>query len=146
MNHNFLNPIKPAIASLSNTQLPYLLLIGPRLCTSSSQISFTSWLPLGISKPSTSSSHLRVLYSSCRVATAEYRWGLTLACLIRETPEPAQPGDRYRPHRRTTTLPPHSGSSMERGGWGSVVRQPLQLTDLGKSPPIDLPTATKAQL
>ena len=42
--------------------------MSPRPRTSSSQPRFTAWLHLGISKPSTSSSHLRLLYSSGRVA------------------------------------------------------------------------------
>ena len=59
--HNLLNPIKQETAGLSE----------PQDSTSSSQASFTAWLCLGISKPSTSSSHLRFLYISGRVAWAK---------------------------------------------------------------------------
>ena len=39
------------------------MLSGPRPSTSSSQPIFIAWICLGISKPSTSSNHLRLLYS-----------------------------------------------------------------------------------
>ena len=63
MLHSFLNSIKQATADLSKPPGPYLLLSGPRPSTSSSQPIFIAWICLGISKPSTSSNHLRLLYS-----------------------------------------------------------------------------------
>ena len=48
------------LASVSSQPL-YLLKSGLKSGTSSSQPRFTAWLHLGISKPGTSSSHLRVL-------------------------------------------------------------------------------------
>ena len=75
MLHNFLNPLKQATASLSGPQPPHLLLGGPKCGTSSSQPRFTVWLCLGISKPCTSSSHLRLLYNSCRVAPERIQVG-----------------------------------------------------------------------
>ena len=53
--------------------------MSPRPVNSSSQISFTAWLRLGISKPSTSSSHLRLLCNSDRMPWPKHRLGLTLA-------------------------------------------------------------------
>ena len=101
-------------------QLPYRLLSDPRPSSSSGPLRFTAWLHLGISKPSTSSSHLRLLYSSGRVPQAKYRWGLTLACTTWEPPGPVHPVDSYRPCQSTTTLPLHSWSSTEGRGWCSV--------------------------
>ena len=59
--------LKLAIMASLSHQSPYFLLSGPRPGTSSSQPRFTACLCLGISKPSTSSTHLWLLYSSCRV-------------------------------------------------------------------------------
>ena len=61
MLHNLLNPIKQAEQAS----------VSPRHDTSSRQLRFTAWLPLGSSKPSTSSSHLTLLYSSGRVPQGE---------------------------------------------------------------------------
>ena len=52
-----------------------LLLSGPRRSTSSSQPRSTAWFCLGISKPSTSSGHLRLLYNSHRVAPGRTQVG-----------------------------------------------------------------------
>ena len=52
--------------------------MSPRPSTSSSQPRFTAWLCLGISKPSTSSCHLILLYSSGRVSWEKHGWGLNL--------------------------------------------------------------------
>ena len=68
MHHNFLNTIKQATAGLKSPLLPYLLLSGFRHSTIGRQPRFTAWLCLGVSMPSTSSIHLRLLYNSCRVA------------------------------------------------------------------------------
>ena len=104
MHHNFVNPIKQTAAG---PQPLYLLLSCSRLSTSNSHPTFTASLSLGISKPSTSSSRTQV--------------GMTLICVTWETPEPVHTVDSYRPHWRTTTLSLHSRSSMEGGGWWSVV-------------------------
>ena len=78
MLHNFLNPIKEAIASISKSLAATLLAKGPRPSTSSSQPRFTAWLHLGISKPSTSTDHLRLIYSSCREALGRIQVGTDL--------------------------------------------------------------------
>ena len=52
--------------------------LSPRPGPSSSQPRFTAWLHLGISKPSTSSSHLRLLYSSGRMAPGKTQVGADL--------------------------------------------------------------------
>ena len=95
--HNSLNPLKKQ----------QLAPVSPRPSTSSGQHRFTAWLHLGISQPSTSSSHLRLLYSLGKVPWAKHWWGLNLAGTTQETPGPAHPVDSYRPHR-ITTLPLHS--------------------------------------
>ena len=103
---------------------------------SSSQIRFTSQLCLGISKCSTTSRHLRLLYSSGRVPQAKQRWGLTLACAAQETPGPVHPVDSYRPRRSTA---PHPAQLILHRGWRLVVSghsQSLQLTGLGKFLPL----------
>ena len=74
----FLSPFKQATASLSEPQAPYLWLSGPWRGTNGSQPRFTAWLCLGMSKPSTSSSHLRLLYSSGRVALGKTQVGADL--------------------------------------------------------------------
>ena len=109
----------PTASILSNKQ--HLASVSPRLSNSSSQLRFSVWLHLGISKPTTSSTHLRLLFSSSTVPQAKHRWGLTLVCTTQETPEPAHPVDSYRPHQSTTTLPLHSWPSMEGRYWCSVV-------------------------
>ena len=65
---HLLNPLKHATASLSEPLAPVHLLSSPKPGTRGCQPRFTIWLHLGISKPSTSSSHLRLLYSLGRVA------------------------------------------------------------------------------
>ena len=68
MLDNFLNPSKPATAEVSQ----------PQPSTNSCHPEFIAWLCLGISKPSTSSSHLRLLYSSGRVALGKTQVGADL--------------------------------------------------------------------
>ena len=114
-----LNPIKQATAGLAS------------LSPGCSQIRVTAWLHLGISKPSTSSSHLTLLYSSGRVPQAKHRWRLTLSCTTLETPGPIYPVDSYRPYWSTSTLSLHSWSSTEgRGGWSAFTASPCSTAEL----------------
>ena len=89
--------------------------------SSSSQISFTAWLCLGISKPSTSSSHLRLPYSWSRLALAKCCWGVTLACIIQETQGSSYPVGSTRSCWNTTILPLHNWSSMAGRDWWLLV-------------------------
>ena len=82
--------------------------LSPRYGTSSSQPRFSAWLRLGVSKPSSSSSHLRLLYSSGRVALGKTQVGADLGLHHPGTPEPAHPVDSCKPHQSTTTLSLHS--------------------------------------
>ena len=52
--------------------------VSPRPSTSNSRLRFIAWLHLGISKSSTSSSHLRLLYSLARVALGKTQVGTDL--------------------------------------------------------------------
>ena len=124
MLYNFLNPFKQATASLSEPlaselPVPNFLLGDSRHGTSSSQPRFTTWLHLGISKPrGTRSSHLRLLYSSCRAVPGKTQVVADLGVsTTQETPGPSHPVDSNRPLQSTTTLPLHSWSTMEGGGW-----------------------------
>ena len=101
MFHNFLNPLKQQPLSLS-PQAPYLLLSGCRPGTSSSQPRFTAWLHLGISKPSTSSSHLRLLYSSGRVTPGKTQEGADLGLYHPGNPRASLPSGQLQ-----TTLEHH---------------------------------------
>ena len=115
-------------------QAPYHLLSGPKPSTSSSQPRFTTWLHLGISKPSTISSHFRLLYRSCRVASGRTQVGTELglhypgylrACTPRGQPQTTSEHQHHAP----TQLILH-------GGWRLAVSghsQSLQLTGQGKS-------------
>ena len=91
MLHNFLNPIKQATVGLSEFPFPYLLLSGPRPGKSSSQPKFTDWLGLGISKLSTSSSHLRLLYTLGRVAMGKTQVEINLGLHHPENPRAYAP-------------------------------------------------------
>ena len=120
-----------------NPQPLYLLLSGPRHCTSIIQPGFTAWLCLGISKPSTSSNHLILLYSSCRVAPGktqvetdlgQYHPGNLRAC--------APSGQLQTMLGHYHPAPTHL---ILHRGWRLVVsghNQSLPLTDLGKSLPL----------
>ena len=138
MLHNFLN--------LNNQQLASVC---SRPGTSSSQLRFTAWLQLGISKPSTSSSHLSLLYSSGRVPCAKHRRGLTLACTTQETPGPMHPVYNYGPHHHIEVPPPCpcTADPLRRAEISGQWSEPVLAADWPeKIPPIDLPTETKAQL
>ena len=69
-----------------------------------------------------------------------------MACTTRENPGPALPMDSYRP---VGAPPPYPSTAdppqrAEVGGWWSWLV--LEAERPGYIPPIDLPTATKAQL
>ena len=111
----------------------YLLLGGPRPSTSSSQANFTAWLHLEISKPSTSSSHLRLLYSSCRVASGRIQVGVDLGL------NHLGNSRAYTPKGQLQTMSEHQHPTPSQlilqGGWRLMVsgyNQSLQLTGLGK--------------
>ena len=95
---------KEATANLTEPPAPIFLAMWPQRGSSSSQRRFSVWVYLGISKPSTSSNYLRLLYSTGRGKQV----GLTLACTTWDILDPAHPVDSYRPCWSTTTLPLHS--------------------------------------
>ena len=99
---------------LSNKQ--QLASVSPRPRTSSSQPRFIAWLHLRISKPSTSSSHLGLLYTSGRVALGKTQGKADLGLHHPGNPRPAHPVDSYRPPWSTTTLFLYSWSSTEGRG------------------------------
>ena len=105
MLHNFLNPIKQPIASPRIPQPLYLLLSGPRPGTSGSQPRFTVWLHLGISKPSTCSSLLRLPCSSGRVALGKTQVGADLGLHHPENPRACEPIGKLQTMLEPTTLP-----------------------------------------
>ena len=120
--HSFPNPAKQETAGLGEHPRPtYLLLRGPRPGTSSSQAGFTAWLHLGISKPSISSSHLRLLYSSGRVAPGKTQVGADLGLHHPGNPKASAPSGQLQATLGHHHLPLHSRSSEEGGGWWSVV-------------------------
>ena len=138
MLHIFLNPVKQATASIREPQPLYVLLSGSRPTTSSSQPRFTAWLYLGISKPSTSSNHLRLLYSSGRVASpGQTQVEADLGLYHLGNPRASVPSGQLQ-----TMLvhhhPAHAQLILHRG-WRLVVSghsQSLKLTGLGKSLPL----------
>ena len=98
---------------------------------SSRQIKFTTWFHLGISKPSTSSSHLRLLYSSGWLPREKHRWRLTVACTTQETPGPGHPVDSYS---RAPPPCPCTADPPRRTEVGAQWSQPILAADcLGKS-------------
>ena len=110
---------------------------GPRPGTSSSQPRFTIWLCLGISKPSRSSSHLRLLYGSCRVAPSRTQVGADLGLYHLGNPRTGTPSEQLY-----TTLEcqhPTTAQLILHRGWRLMVSghsQSLHLTGLGKSLPL----------
>ena len=111
--------------------------MSPRPSTSSSQLRFTAWLHLGISKPSRSSSHLRLLYSLGRVSLGNTQVGAELALH-----HPGNPGAcahsgqlqivSENHHPAIAQLILHGGGRLAVSGHS----QSLQLTGLGKSLPL----------
>ena len=127
MLQNFLNTIKQATAGIGSA----------RLSTSSSQPRFTASLCLRISQPSTSSSHLRLLYSSGRVAPGKTQVGADLGL--------HHPGNLRvcTPSGQLQTMSEHNHPApvqqILHRGWRVVVSghsQSLQLTGLRKSLPL----------
>ena len=121
------------MASVS-TQPPYFLLSGPKHSTSSSQPRFIAWLHLGISKSSTSSSHLWLLYSSGRCPGQNIG---DLALYHSGNPRASTPSRQLQ----TTSEQDHPTPAqlILHGGQSVVVSdhsQSLQLNGLGKSLPL----------
>ena len=111
--------------------------MSPRLGTSSSQSRFTACLPLAISKPSTSSSHLRLLYSPGRLAPGKTHVGAGLALHNPGNPRASMPSGRLQTtlelqHSALTQLILHRGQRVLVSGHSHS----LQLTGLRKSLPL----------
>ena len=87
--------------------------------SSSSQLTFTAWLCLGISKPG---SHFRSLYSSGRVAPGKTPVRPDLGLHHLGNPRANAPSGQLQPCQSTTTLPTQSWSSTEGRGWWALVR------------------------
>ena len=108
--------------------------MSPRPGTSSSQSRFTGWLCLGISEPSTSSNHLRLLYTLGRVALGKTQVGADLGLHHSENPRAIAPSGQLQ-----TLLEQHHPAPAQlilHRGWRLVFSghsQSLQLTGLGKS-------------
>ena len=105
--------------------------------TSSSQISFTAWLHVGISKPSTSSSHLRLLCSSVKKALGKTQVGADLGLHHPGNPRARAPSGQLQTisehhHPDPAQLIHHRGQRLVVSGHS----QSLQLTGLGRSLPL----------
>ena len=127
LKHKFLN--------LFNKQ--QLLSVNPRPGTSSSQLRFTAWLRLGISKPRTSSSHLRLLCSSGKVAPGKTQVGADLVLYHPGNPRGSKPSGQL--HTTSEHHCPVPAQLIYQGGQRLGVSshcQSLQLTGLGKSLPL----------
>ena len=115
----------------------YLLLSGSRSGTSSNHLRFTAWLSLGISKPSTSSSRLRMLYNLGRVAPGKTKVGADLGLHHLGNPRACTPSGQLQ-----TTLQYHNPAPVQlilHAGQRLVVdghSQSLHLSGLGKSLPL----------
>ena len=127
MLHNFLNPLKQATAglrvppALPSPPPPYLLLSGPRLGTGNNQPRFIAWLHLGLTKPSTRSSHLILLYTTGRVVLGKTMLGGELGLYFLENPRAYGPSVQLQTtseyyHPAPAQLILHRG-----GGWWTVV-------------------------
>ena len=135
MFHNFLSPLKQATASLSELPASVPLANGPKPGTSTSQTRFTVWLCLGNYKCSTGSSHLRLLYSSGKVAPSRTQVGADLGL--------HHPGNSRASttsgHLQSMSEPLHPALLILPGGQRLVVSghsHSLQLMDLGKPLPL----------
>ena len=104
---------------------------------------FTAWIPLEISKPSSSRLHLRLIYTSGRVSSGKTQVGADLGLHHSGNLRASAPIDHVRapPPCPFTADPPQGASSG--GHWS----QPVLAADWPeKIPPVDLLTATKDQL
>ena len=137
--HNFLNPFKQATAGTSEPLALYLLLSSPSPGTSKSQPRFTAWLCLGISKISTSSSHLRLLYSSGRMAWGRTQAGADLGAASPRKSQNLLTQWTTTDHMGAPPSCPHLFTADPPQGQRVVVSdhsQSLQLIGLGKSLPL----------
>ena len=116
--HNFLNPIIQATADLSEPPVPIPLAKWPQapaLAAASldSQLGFT-WE----AKPSTSSSHLRLLYSSGRVALAKTQVGVDLGMHHPGNPRASAPsGQLQNPSEYDHTAPAQWSQPVLAADW-----------------------------
>ena len=103
---------------------------------SGSQTRFTAWLHPGISKPHTSSHHLRLLYSSGRVDPGKTQVGTDLGLHHPGIPRAFAPSGQLQ---TTSEHPLDPTQLILHRWWRKVVsdhNQSLQLTGLGKSLPL----------
>ena len=105
--------------------------------TSSRQPRLTAWLCLGVSKTSTSSRHLRLLYSSGRVALGKTQVGADLGLHHSGNPRASIPSRQLQTMSEHHHLAP---TQLILHGWQRLVvsghSQSLELTGLGKSLPL----------
>ena len=111
--------------------------MSPRPIIGSSQPRFTAWLLLGISEPSTGISHLRLLYSSGRVAPDQTQLGEDLGLHYPGNPRVSVPSGQLQTtskhhHPAPAQLILHRGQRLVVSGHS----QSLQLTGLDKSLPL----------
>ncbi|KAF6125484.1 hypothetical protein HJG60_009919 [Phyllostomus discolor] len=106
-------------SSLIKQQPPYHWLSGTRHGTSSSQLRFTAWLHLGISKPSTSNSYFILLYSSFGVTQS--RTQVTPGLHHLEKPRACAPSGQLQTTSEHHHPAPAQLTLHEGRGWWSVV-------------------------
>ena len=145
MLHNFLNHLRQATTSLSDPPAPVPFAKWPQPDTSSNQPRFMAWLCLGISNTSTSSSQLKLLCSSGRVALGKTQEGAW----------PVPPGKPQSLCTQRTAIDyvgalppcPCTADAPQRVEDGGQWSQPVLEADWpGYIPPIDLPTVIKVQI
>ena len=113
---------------LSNKQ--QLASVSPRPGTSSSQPRFTAWLCLGISKPSISTGHLLLLYSSGRVAPGRTQVGADLAASSGK-PQGQHTQWTATDHIGAPSLCPCTADPPRRAGVGGQWSQPVPAESMG---------------
>ena len=122
---------------LKSSQTSNNSLSEPQPGPSSSQPISTVWLCLGISKPSTSSSHLTLFYSSGRVALGKTQVGADLGLHHSGNPRASIPSRQLQTMSEHHHLAP---TQLILHGWQRLVvsghSQSLELTGLGKSLPL----------
>ena len=135
---------------LCHTQLtglplaPYLWLSSPRPGTSSSQLWITVWLCLGISEPSTSSSHLTLLYSSCWVVPGRTQVVADPDLHHQGNIRVCTPSGQLQTTSEHHHPAPAQLTFIEGGSWWSVVNsKSLKLTSLAKSLPLTCQQQTR---